>query len=142
MAKVRGLDRLLKKLGRLEKTAAKRVVRKAIRAGTTIVGKAIKAETPVDQGKLKKAQTTRVTSRRNRATGVAGADQDKLNADAEGGKRPSNIDWLVDQGHVAPDGTVIPPSGYHRRAEDKAMPAAVAAMEKKLAEEIEREASK
>ena len=139
--KVQGIDKLVRKLATLEKKAAKRAVRKAIRAGTTIVAKAVKAGTPVDDGRLKKAQTSKVAAKRNAAVGVIGADQGKLDADATEG-RPSNIDWLVEYGHVATDGTVIPPSGHHRRAEAASLPRAQQAIARKLAEEIEREATR
>jgi HK97 gp10 family phage protein len=140
--KVQGLDKLRKKLQRLEKKAAKRAVRKAIRAGTTIVAKAVKREAPVDEGLLKAAQTSKVSAKGNRAAGVIGADQKRLDAETSYSGRPSNINWLVEFGHVAPDGTVIPPSGYHRRAEAASLPRAAQAITAKLAEEIEREASR
>lgn len=136
---VKGLEKLLKKLDRLEKQGATRAMRKATRAGTTVLGRAVKASTPVDEGNLKRAQATKVSGRGLSMSGRAGADVGKLEADE---RRPTNIDWLVEYGHVAPDGTFIPPSGYMRRAETSAMPAAEAAYIAKLTAEIEREALK
>jgi hypothetical protein len=140
--KVKGADQLLRRLDNLTKQGASRALRKATRAGTTVLGKAVRQAVPVDKGLLKKAETTKVTAKRNRAWGGAGADVAKLNEQAESsaGKRPTNIDHLVESGHVAPDGTFVPPSGFMRRAAATAMPAAEAAFSNKLASEIEREA--
>lgn len=143
---MRGFDQLHKKLARLARSGAKsgaaRAQRKAVRAGTTVLAKAVRAAVPTDEGVLKRMQASRVSGRGLRASGRVGADVDKLKAAESEGKRPSNIDWLVEEGHVAPDGTFVPPSGYMRRAAASAMPAAMAAYAAKLAEEIEREAAR
>src|SRR5690606_8106938 len=137
--KTKGFDKLLRKLNALSKTGARRAQRKAVRAGTAVLLKAVKAATPKDEGVLRRAQASKVTGRGLSIAGIVGADVAKLEADE---RRPSNIDWLVEEGHVAPDGTFVPPSGYMSKASAEAMPRAEAAYRAKLAEEIEREAAK
>ena len=132
-----GDKRLQKQLDRLSDKAAKRALRKATRAATTVLGKAVRRETPKDEGVLKKAQTTQVTSKGFNARGKAGADYSKFK-----GQRPSNIDWLIEFGHVSRDGTFVPPHGGMRRAEASAMPQALATYAAKLEAEIMAEASK
>lgn len=142
MIKKKGFDKLMKKLGRLEKTAAKRAQRKATRAGTSVLLKAVKAATPKDEGLLRKMQASKVTTRGMTAFGAVGADVDKLKAAEASGSRPSNIDYLVEQGHVTPDGKFVPPSGYMRRAADGAMPKAEDVYLLTLQKEIEAEATR
>lgn len=134
---VKGMSNLLKKLNRLERSGAKTALRKATRAGTAVLRAAVRAETPVDEGVLRRAVTSKVGGRGLSLYGVAGADVAKLEADES---RPGNIDWLVEFGHVAPDGTFIPPSGFMRRAEASAMPRAEAVFIQRLRAEIERAA--
>lgn len=140
--KLKGFDKLQRKLERLERRGAKSAMRKATRAGTTVLLKAVRAATPKDEGLLRKMQASKVSGRGLSMAGIVGADVDKLKAAESTGQRPSNIDHLVEYGHTAPDGTFIPPSGYMRRAADSAMPAAEAAYRNKLAQEIEREAAR
>jgi HK97 gp10 family phage protein len=139
MVKMRGFDKLLKKLNRLAKSDARAAQRKATRAGTSVLLKAVRAETPKDDGALRRAQTSKVVAKGTGASGIVGADVAKLESDE---RRPSNVDWLVEYGHVAPDGTFVPPSGHMRRAADQAMPQAEAAYVARLKSEIERAASR
>ena len=126
-AKIEGYDALLKTLQTYGNKVAKTAVRKATRAGTAVLRNAVKAETPVDQGVLKKLQDAKVKTRGFAAVGIVGANVDGLlQAHQDNPKRPTNIDWLVENGHVAPDGTFVPPSGYMRRASAAAMPEAEA----------------
>lgn len=138
--KTRGLDALLRKLDRLPKTGAKRAMRKAVRAGTTVLLKAVRQSTPKDEGVLRKMQASKVYGRALSFMGIIGADADKLNEKLDA--RPSNIDWLVEEGHTTPGGTFVPPSGYMSRASREAIPPAHAAYTAKLKAEIEREAAK
>lgn len=139
---MKGFDKLLRKMDGLTKQGAKRANRKATRAGTTVLLRAVRTATPRDEGLLRRMQASKLTSRGSSAAGIVGADVDKLKAAEASGNRPSNIDWLVENGHVAPNGTFIPPSGYMRRAAATAMPAAESAYRSKLAQEIEQEAMK
>lgn len=136
---MKGFDKLTKKLNHLHRYAARRAMRKATRAGTTVLLKAVRAATPKDEGILRKAQSSKIHGRKSNIAGIVGADVAKLEADE---RRPSNIDWLVEEGHVAPDGTFVPPAGYMKRASAEAMPRAESAYRAKLAEEIEKEAAK
>lgn len=136
--RVKGAEQLIAKLQKLERVTARAANRKATRAGTAVLAKAVKAETPVDEGMLKRSQTSKVTSKDLFAVGTVGADQDKLNSAHEEDKdRPTNIDWLVEYGHVAPDGRFVPPSGAMRRASAAAMPEAEAKYIAVLKAEIE-----
>jgi hypothetical protein len=139
---LKGFKALKRKLDALPKRGARRANRKATRAGTNVILKAIRKATPVDTGLLRKAQAAKIIARRDSAAGIVGADIDKLLAGAATGDRPSNIDWLVENGHTDARGFFVPPSGYMRRAAAAAMPAAEAAYRSKLAQEIEREADK
>lgn len=139
---MKGFDSLLKKLYGLEKKGAGSAMRKAMRAGTSVLLKAVKAATPKDEGLLRKMQASKVYGRGLSLAGLVGADVDKLEAAGAAGTRPSNIDWLVEQGHVTPGGKFVPPSGYMRRAADTAMPAAEAAYINRLRAEIDREAAR
>lgn len=135
---MKGFKELQKILQTYEKKTAKAAMRKAVRAGTTIIKSAIKAETPVDEGLLKKAQDMKVGNKGDNFYGVAGADVAKLKTAHEADHdRPTNIDHLVENGHVAPDGRFVPPSGYMRRAAAEALPVANDKVESVLRASIE-----
>ena len=116
---------------------AKPAIRKAVRAGGTILKAAVKAEVNVEHGDLKKAQDVVVRNRGYRFTAVVGADVAKLQEKhGQDHTYPTNIDHLVEFGHMNPDGSFTPPSGYMRRAAT-AMPAAQAKAESVLKAAIE-----
>lgn len=140
--KLKGFDKLLRKMDRLPRKGARTANRKATGAGTKVLLAGVKAEVPVQEGLLKKMQASKVTSRGTRASGTVGADVAKLKAADAQGKRPTNIDWLVEFGHDTAEGDFVPPSGYMRRGSSAAMPAAEAAYEAKMKQEIEKEAMK
>ncbi len=138
--KIKGAEKLMKKLRRLERSGARRALRNATRAGTAVILKAVRKEVPTDEGLLKKAQTSKIIGRGMNMGGIVGADVAKLASDAAAdASRPTNIDHLVNFGHVAPDGKIIPPNGYMQRA-TSAMPAAESRFVEVLAAGIEREA--
>ena len=135
---MKGFNELVKKLQAFPKKQATPALRKAVRAGTTVLRKAVKDATPVDKGVLRRAQDMKVTVKGFRGYGVVGANVDKLKeAHAADPARPVNIDWLVENGHVAPDGTFVPPSGHMRRASAEAMPQAEAKATAVLRQAIE-----
>lgn len=139
--KIRGAQKLLKKLDYLEKKGARRALRKAVSAGTTVLKQGVREETPVDKGYLRKAQDSKVSGRGLSLSGKVGANVAKLNEESsQDAGRPTNIDHLVEFGHANTDGSFTPGSGYMRRAAAKSMPAAEARFTEKLAEEIEKEA--
>lgn len=139
-AKIQGADKLLRKLVRLQHPT--RPLRAATRAGVAVLGKAVRREVPRRSGLTKKAETTKVSVKGLRAWAAAGADVGKLKTQASDskGRRPSNIDWLIEYGHVAPDGTFIPPNGFMRRAAGT-MPQAERVFVDRLASEIEKQAT-
>jgi HK97 gp10 family phage protein len=120
---IKGAEKLQKKLDQLAKKDARKALRAATRAGTAALLKGVKREVPVDEGDLKRAQTSKVTGRGSNLNGIVGADVAKLK-DGESKGRPSNIDHLVEFGHVATDGTFVPPSGYVRRGSAQSLPTA------------------
>lgn len=131
--KIKGAEKLMKRLQRLEKKDAKNAMRAGLRAGTAIILKAVKAATPVDEGVLRRMQASKVRLKGLGGLGIVGADVAKLRGDA---KRPPNIDHLVEYGHVMPNGAFAPPTGYMRKASEQAIPAAEAAFIAKLKEKI------
>jgi HK97 gp10 family phage protein len=136
---VRGADKLLAKLDKLAGPVARRALRNATRAGTRVLVQAVKAAAPVDEGKLKRAQSSSIVGRGLSLGGVVGADAAKLKSDNQANPdRPTNIDHLVEEGHVTPDGRFVPPAGYMRRAAAASMPAAEQAFTDRLRSEIER----
>ena len=117
---------------------AKPAIRKAVRAGGTVLKSAVKAETPVEHGDLKKAQDVVVRNRGYRFTAVIGADVAKLQEKhGQDHTYPTNIDHLVEFGHANADGSFTPPAGYMRRASAAAMGAAQAKAESVLKAAIE-----
>jgi len=134
---MKGFTQTLATLRTLQKKTAKAAMRKAVRAGTTIIKAAVKADMTVDKGLLKKAEDMRLVTNGMRFIGVAGANKAKLEAAHTIDGRPTNIDWLVNFGHVAPNGRFVPPSAHTYEAGDAAQPAAQARMEQVLTETIE-----
>ena len=134
--KITGLDRLYKKLEALgSEKKMKPILRKCARAGIAPVVKAEKANCPVDQGNLKRALDRKITGRQFRISAIAGAD---INVVGENGERPGHYDHLVIRGHVAPDGTVIPPNDFIGRAADQSLGAAEQKYADKAASEVEK----
>lgn len=144
-ATIHGFAAMKKKLDRLSKQGARRALRKATRAGTNVLLAAVKTTVPRDEGLLAKMEASKVTTKGGIAGGIVGADRAKLNAAEEAhgdAHRPSTLDHLVEFGHVAPDGRMIPPRGYMRRAADASMPTAEKTFIDRLAAEIESEAER
>ena len=134
--KITGLEALNRKLQNLasERKQAT-ILRKAARAGIGPVVKALKREVPVDKGGLKKSQDRKITGKGFKVSAIAGADVNYVDAD---GEHPGKVDHLVVHGHVAPDGTVVPPNDFVSRAADASMDEAHAKYADKLADEIEK----
>ena len=140
---IKGADAFKRQIEALTKTGAKRVLRKATRAAVAVLAKAVKAETPKDDGNLRRAQGSRVSGKGFSMRGVVGADVDKLKADnAQDKNYPTNIDHLVNFGHVTPDGRFVAPNGYMQRGAAAGMPAAEAKYVTALGAGIEQEAAR
>jgi hypothetical protein len=139
LIQVRGIEKLRKKLRQLERKTARRAIAKAVRAGAVVLRRAVRDDTPVDEGVLKRMQDYKLIGKGMRRAAVIGANVQKLQqAHSEDPSRPTNIDHLVEEGHTAPDGTVVPPSGYMRRAAAEAMPKAEKRVTDVLASEISK----
>jgi HK97 gp10 family phage protein len=67
---IRGDRELIKKLGTLRKTQAKKAIRKGSRAGSKIIQAAAKQNVPVKSGALKKEIKVRALKRSRRWTGT------------------------------------------------------------------------
>lgn len=147
---IKGAARLERTLNALPRRGARRANRKATSAGATVLLRAVRAATPVDEGLLKKAQDRKIVGKDMSITAIVGANLERLKADSEAfGRtasgepiRPYNIDHLVEFGHVTKGGKLVPPNGYMRKASGSAMPAAEQRFINKLDEEITREAMK
>lgn len=134
--KISGLDTLLRRLSALaSESKQKTILRKSARAGIAPIVKAEKRNCPVDKGNLKKAMDRKITGRGFRISALAGAD---INYVGEGGERPGKYDHLVIRGHVAPDGSVVPPNDFITRAADQSKAQAEAKYAEKMKEEIEK----
>ena len=134
--KITGMDRLLKKLGALASESKQKVIlRKAARAGIAPVVKAEKAECPVDKGNLKHAIDRKITGKGFKMSAIAGAD---INFVGDDGERPGKYDHLVVKGHVAEDGTVVPPNDFITRAANQSLGTAHDRYGAKLKDEIEK----
>lgn len=115
---VKGAEHLMRALNRLTTKVARKHNRAATRSAVGAMAKIIKPEVPKDEGVTRAATTYKVFGKGLNVGGVVGADIAKMQA---GEERPYNVDWLVEMGHVAPDGTFVPPSGYMRRTAPSAL---------------------
>jgi hypothetical protein len=77
----------------------------------------------------------KITGRGFKISAIAGAD---INFVGDGGERPGKYDHLVIKGHVAPDGTMVPPNDFISRAAAQSRSAAEARYADKLKEGIEK----
>lgn len=132
---VADVRRALRKLG--SKTLAKKVARQAVSASATIVLKAVRRRTPQDEGVLRKAMRKKVYSKGWDHNAVVGADVDEM----RDGDRPTNVDHLLEYGHVA-DGTRVPAQPFVRPAADESLPEARREYERRLKSNITCEARK
>lgn len=145
--KIKGFEQLQKKLQHLEKNGARRVLTKAMRAGIKPVLRALREEVPVDHGVVKRTMTSKIGGRGLRRFGIAGADAGKLEDlakldEASPDKRPSNIDYLLNDGHINRDGSFTPATRFRDRAEARSIPEAADAFIAKANEELLKEAGR
>ena len=103
LAKLIGDKKLIRKLNQLEKKVVKRIDKKVLRAGAAVYKRVIKKLVPVDEGHAKKSIDYKLTGK---SGAVIGARAD-YRADDD---VPANYIHLIEYGHVAPDGTVVPGS--------------------------------
>ncbi len=81
---ITGHKELIRKLKAIGSTrVASRVLRKAANAATNPLLKAVKAETPVDSGALKKSMAKKVGAKNFRVFGIVGSDVSKVGEDGK-----------------------------------------------------------
>ena len=137
--KLTGDKQLIKKLRKLGNVRVlKRVVRKAVNAAATPVVKAVRKEWPQDSGLSAQSVTKKVVSTRAGYVAVIGIDAKARNETHV----PSKIDHLIELGWQTPEGTSVPAIAPLRKGFEKAHAAAEAKFASKVAQEIDREASK
>ena len=137
--KVTGAAALEKKLKALAYEGSKKANRRAVNAGTTPLLRAVKAATPTDSGSLRRAMTKKVSGKGYAVNGKVGAARDYVGPD---GQQPAHYLHLVELGHIAEDGTAVPPAAPLRKGYDSGVGPARAAYQAKLKDQIEKEAMK
>ncbi|MEM6560039.1 MAG: HK97-gp10 family putative phage morphogenesis protein [Planctomycetota bacterium] len=137
----RALQKALRKLG---DKAARKVSRSAVSAAATPVAKAARRNAPKESGLLRKSIGRRVRTYTERGTVIAlVGPRRNFSGEHEGERRvPANYAHLVENGHLAPDGSFVPPKPFLRPALDASKGEAMNKLRQKTAEGIEREAKK
>lgn len=136
---IKGMAETLAKLKNLgSRAAARRVLRKAVRAGTNPILADARANAPRDKDDLRKSLTKKIIVNNFRCQGIVGADADYVGED---GQKPAHYDHLVEYGHEE-DGKVTPPHPFMRETADQSMSAGQEKFEETLAREYEAEAIK
>ncbi|MEM8783070.1 MAG: HK97 gp10 family phage protein [Planctomycetota bacterium] len=125
---------LRRRFGRLPTKVAGRVSRRAVSAGLTPVLREARREVPVDTGVLLGSLGRKTKAYGDLSIGLAGP---RIR-----GKHRGYHGHLVHDGYVAADGTFVPGNPFLERANQAAESQAQAAMTKKLADGIEKEASR
>jgi hypothetical protein len=128
--------KLMALFGSLPDKVANKVARRAVNAGVTVVSRAIRNETPVQEGTLKKSIGNKVKQygrHRDRTVAIIGPR-------ISGGHRGFH-GHLVHNGHVAVDGSFVAGNPFVRRTMDAVGELAQARLREQLAGGIEREAA-
>ena len=123
----------------------RKVVRQAVNRALTPTLKAARNAAPEDTGLLREslAKKTKTYADTGTIVGIVGPDKETQGTDAEGKPRvPWRYAHLVEDGHVAPDGTVVPPHPFMRPAFDSTEEEMKQVMTERLAAGIEKEAAK
>lgn len=136
---IKGDKKLMKMLRDLPQAVDNKVNRRAVNKAATPILQETRAQVPVDDGDLRRAQIKKITSRKGQCDGIVGSDKDYV---GEKGEQPYRYDHLVHDGHHDPDGTVVPPNPYLQRAWDNSIGDALDVYESELAGGIESEAEK
>lgn len=137
-----------KQIKRLLKTLPDKVQRKVMKAAMKKAVKPIEtaaqAKAPQDTGTLALSIGNKVKSyNKSKVTvGIVGP-KTGFSSESEGERKvPAWYAHLVEKGHIAPDGTRVPPQPFLGPAAEEQEGAAVDAMAGKLAEGVVREAKK
>ena len=131
----RDLNQLMKQFHRLGDGVKKKVGRSAVNAGALPVVQAARREVPVDDGTLRRSIGKKAKAYPNISTAVA-----YIGARITGRSRGYHA-HLVEQGHIASDGSFVPGNPWLKRAVASSSDAAFERMSRKLFEQIDKEAS-
>ncbi len=138
-ARLKGDDQLMALLTQLPGRVASKVNRAAVTKATTPILNAVKGRVPVASGLLRKSMVKKVTNRKTKAKGIIGASS---KVTGPNGEQPFRYDHLVEFGHVAPDGTVVPPNPFMREGWEQSEATARTMYAAAMADGIEAEARK
>jgi HK97 gp10 family phage protein len=143
--KIEGLEKLVKRLEKLDKAMGRRILRKVLRAGGTILLRAARNAVPVDTGTLKKSLGLRIYAKRSTGVvyAIVGPRTKFLRTFGKRRLLASKYSHLTEFGRKkGKRGGVIRGRRWLERAAKTASGAALAAMIQKAEVEIEREASR
>lgn len=134
-AKLEGGKELQRALKTLGVRVQRKVLRQAVNAASTPVVKAARRKAPKQSGLLRKSLGKKLKTYTKNGTVMAlvGPRKD-VEGEHEGEKRrPARYAHLVENGHVAADGTHVPAQPFLRPAFDETQPQALDTMRRKLA---------
>ncbi len=142
MAKVEGDKALIAQLKAMgDYKAAKKILRKAVTKAGQAVVKEAKALVPRDTGFMRKNITKKVIGKEGHYTAIVGVSGKAAKPAPEDGGRqyiPSYVDHLVEYGFQHPNGTMVPAQSFIRKGLDNAADTAIAAMNDKIKDEIDK----
>lgn len=134
---IEGDKKLLKKLDRMDRRVARSIKRKALRAGSVIILRAVRKATPRHTGNLRRSMTRKFKTYGDNVIVVIGPSWPKGAHGhlVEFGTRPRATASGRSTG-------VMPASSFFEKAVRTALPSATTAIGRKMADEIEKEALK
>lgn len=137
--RLEGMQTLLKNLEQFPRTIQRRIIRKAVSAGSTPVLQAIKANTPRDSGQLKRSIGRKIKTYRNSGIVIAIlGPRSGFRTVIDGRPRnPLRYAALVEYGT-----SKTPANAFMRRAYATTKQTAQETIRQKLTEEIAKEAAK
>ncbi len=138
-------DKQLKKLLKtLPDKVQKKVMRAAMKAAVKPIQSAAQSKAPQDTGTLALSMGNKIRSYgRSKVTlGIVGP-KTGFSSESQGERRvPAWYAHLVEKGHIAPDGSRVPPHPFMEPAADEQSGAAADAMTNKLSAGVVKEAKK
>lgn len=138
-------DKQLKKLLKdLPDKVQKKVMKAAMRKAVKPIQAAAQAKAPVDTGTLALSMGNKIKSYNDSkvTVGIVGP-KTGFSSESNGVRKvPAWYAHLVEKGHIARDGTRVPPQPFMAPAAESQEPAALAAMQGTLADGIVKEAKK
>jgi HK97 gp10 family phage protein len=122
----------------------RRVMRQAVSAAATPITKAARAKAPKESGLLRKSMGKKVKTYPKTMTvvGIVGP-KTSIIGEHKGRKRwPAKYARLIERGHIARDGSFVPPQPFLGPAMAETQGTALDTMKGKVAEGVIREATK